>query len=315
MKVLVVGATGAVGRPLVPQLVNAGHEVVAAARKPASTLPPGVEARSLDLLDSAAVTDVVNDVEPDAIIHQATALTGLGNNLRKFDEAFANTNRLRTDGTRALIEAGRTLPRTPRLLVQSFCGWTWAPAGGPVKTEDDALDPDPAPAFRQTFAAIKELERLVTQYPNGVVLRFGALYGPGTSLAEDGAQIEAIRARKFPLVGNAGAVWSFLHVEDAAGATVAALTRGHGVYNVVDDHPVRIGEWLSEIARITDSPDPRRVPTWVARLAGGQGLVHMMTQARGSSNTKARRELGWEPTYPDWGTGFETELRRQTVPS
>lgn len=310
MKVLVVGATGAVGRPLVPLLVRAGHEVVAAARKPASAQPAGVETRSLDLLDSAAVTDAVNDVEPDAIIHQATALTRLGNNLRKFDEAFATTNRLRTDGTRALVEAGLTLPTTPRLVVQSFCGWPWAPTGGPVKTEDDALDPDPAPAFRQTLAAIKELERLVGQYPDGVTLRYGALYGPGTSLTDGGAQIEAVRARKFPLVGNADAVWSFLHVEDAAAAAVAALTRGHGVYNVVDDHPVRVGEWLSEIARITGSPDPRRVPTWVARLAGGRGLVHMMTQARGSSNTKARRELDWQPSYPDWESGFETELRR-----
>lgn len=315
MKVLVVGATGAVGRPLVRQLVGAGHAVVAAARNPSADVPPGVEVRAVDLLDAASVIDVVNEVAPDAIIHQATALTGLGNNLRKFDQSFATTNRLRTEGTRTLIEAGQTLPRMPRLVAQSFCGWTWAPSGGPVKTEDDALDPNPAPAFRETFAAIRELESLVSQYPNGVVLRYGALYGPGTSLAKGGAQIEAIRTRRFPLMGNAGAIWSFLHVEDAAAASVATLTRGHGVYNVADDQPVRIGEWLTEIARITGYPNPRRIPAWLAHLAGGQGLVHMMTRARGSSNTKARRELGWEPIYPDWRTGFEIELRQLPVSS
>ncbi|WP_217493926.1 NAD(P)-dependent oxidoreductase [Humibacillus sp. DSM 29435] len=312
---LVVGATGAVGRHLVPQLVRAGHEVVAAAQNPSAGVSPGVEVRAVDLLDATAVVDAVKEVAPDAVIHQVTALTELGNNLRKFDQSFAATDRLRTHGTRALIEAGLTMPRMPRLVAQSFCGWTSPPTGGPVKTEDEALDPNPAPAFRQTFAAIRELESLVSEYPNGVALRCCAPYGPGTSLAKGGAQIEAIRTRRFTLVGEAGAIWSFLHVEDAPSASVAALTQGHGVYNIVDDHPVRIGHWLIEIASITGFLTPRRVPAWVARIAGGQGLVYMMTRARGSSNTKARRELGWKPSYPDWGAGFEIELRRPAVSS
>ncbi|UNX55715.1 NAD(P)-dependent oxidoreductase [Georgenia sp. TF02-10] len=309
MKVLVVGATGVVGRPLLARLAEAGHEVVATARHVPRAVPEGVQLRRLDLLDAAATAALVADHQPDAIIHQATALSGLGNNVRRFDRAFAVTNRLRTAGTRTLITAAHALPRPPQLVAQSFCGWPWAPEGGSVKTEQDRLDPDPAPAFRRTFAAIVELERLVTSYPNGVVLRYGALYGPGTSLGARGAQVEAIRRRRFPLVGDAGAVWSFLHVEDAADAAVAALARGHGVYNVVDDDPVRVGEWLPEVARMLGAPEPRRLPVWLARAVGGTGLVHMMTTARGSDNTRAKAELGWRPAHPDWRGGFAAELR------
>ena len=149
---------------------------------------------------------------------------------------------------------------------------------------------------------------MVTGFPNGVVLRYAALYGPGTSLATGGAQIEAIRTRAFPLVGDAAATWSFLHVEDAAEAAVAALTRGRGIYNIADDHPVRIGEWLTDVARLIDAPPPRRVPVWFARIVGGEGLVHMMTRARASSNSKARRDLGWTPCHADWREGFAAEL-------
>lgn len=307
MRVLVVGATGAVGRPLSPRLVEAGHEVIATARRTPKESASGVSYRSLDLLDGAAVAALVKAAAPDAIIHQATALAGLGNNLRRFDKAFATTIRLRTEGTRSLIDATVALPTPPRLVVQSFCGWPWAPDGGPVKTEQDRLDPDPAPAFRRTFAALVEQESLVTAYPQGIALRYGALYGPGTSLALGGDQIEAIRKRRFPLVGDAGAVWSFLHVEDAADAAVAALTQGDGIYNVVDDTPVRLGEWLVDVAEALGAPAPRRVPVWLARMAGGDGLVHMMTRARGSSNAKARAELGWTPRHPDWRSGFTTD--------
>lgn len=308
MRVLVVGATGVVGSPLVRALSTAGHSVVAASRKPQAVSLPGVTMRALDLLDSAAALQLVADTAPDAIIHQATALTGLGNNVRRFDAAFAGTNRLRVEGTAALIEAGRQMGTPPRLVVQSFCGWPWAPQGGPVKSENDPLDPNPAPAFQRTFAALVEMERLVAGYENGTVVRYGALYGNGTSLGPGGDQIEAIRKRAFPLIGDSDAVWSFLHVEDAADAAVAAMHGPRGVYNIADDTPVRLGEWLVEVAGMLGAPEPRRVPVWLARLVGGQGLVHMMTTARGSSNAKAKAELGWEPRHPDWRKGFSAML-------
>lgn len=306
MKVLVVGATGVVGRQLVPQLVAAGHDVVAASRS-GRPVPPTRDARQLDLLDAVAVSALVRDVEPEAIVHQATALTGLGNNIRRFDRLFAVTNRLRTEGTASLIAAAYHVG-SPRVLVQSFCGWPWAQVGGPVKSEDDPLDDDPPPAFRQTLAALRELESRVTAYPDGVVLRYGGLYGPGTSLAWDGPQIKAIRKRQFPLVGSAEGVWSFVHVADAATAALAALDQGSGVYNVVDDDPAPVRVWLPELAALLGAPPPRRAPVWLARLAGGEGLVRMLTTVRGSANRKGRAELGWEPRYPSWRAGFAAEL-------
>lgn len=306
MQVLVVGATGVVGRQLVPQLQGGGHRVVAASRS-GREVPPAVEHRRLDLLDADAVLGLVRELEPAAIIHEATALSGLGNNVRRFDRLFALTNRLRTEGTASLIAAAYDVG-VPRLLVQSFCGWPWAQVGGPVKEEDDPLDDDPAPAFRQTFRALRELEERVAGYPNGVVLRYGALYGPGTSLDADGAQLKAIRRRQIPLIGSADGVWSFVHVADAAAATAAALDKGEGTYNVVDDDPAPVRVWLPELAAVLGAPPPRRAPVWVARLAGGDGLVRMMTTVRGSSNRKARAELGWSPRYPSWREGFVAEL-------
>ncbi len=308
MRVLVVGATGAVGRQVVPQLRADGHDVVATyCSHPPPDPPEGVSYRRLDLLEGDAAAGLIAEYRPDAIIHQATALSGLGNNLRRFDHMFAATNRLRTVGTAALVSAARA-NGTPRLIVQSFCGWPWQPTGGPVKTEADQLDPDPPRAFRLTFAALVELERLVAGYPNGVVLRYGGLYGPGTSLGDGGAQIEAIRKGWLPLVGDAGGVWSFLHTRDAASAAVAALHRGHGVYNVVDDHPAPVVDWLPELARLTGGPAPRRIPVWLGRLVGGDGLVRLMTTVRGSSNAKVRAELGWSPRWPSWRDGFAAEM-------
>lgn len=177
-----------------------------------------------------------------------------------------------------------------------------------MKSEDDPLDDDPPKAFRQTLAAIRRLEDTVTAYRAGVVLRYGGLYGPGTSLVRGGAQVEAIQARAFPLVGTAGGVWSFVHVADAAAATVAALDQGRGIYNIVDDDPAPVREWLPFLAEQLGAPSPRRVPTWVARLAAGDGAVRLMTTVRGSSNAKARRELGWAPRFSSWRVGFAAEL-------
>jgi nucleoside-diphosphate-sugar epimerase len=309
MKVLVVGATGVVGRQLVPQLLAAQHEVVATSHSsPSPEATTGqVEHRRLDLLDHVAVSALVQEVAPDAIVHLATALGGLGNNLRRFDKYFAVTNQLRTAGTTNLIDASR-LAKWPRLVVQSFCGWPWARTGGPVKSEEDALEPDPAKAFRRTLEAIIDLEsQVTTDHPNGVVLRYGGLYGPGSSLTR-GPQYDAVRKGWFPLIGSGGGIWSFVHAADAASATLAALTRGQGIYNIVDDDPAPVAEWLPQLARLAGGPRPRRVPAWVGWLVGGEGLVQMMTSVRGSSNAKARAELDWVPRYPSWREGFAAEF-------
>ena len=331
MKVLVVGATGVVGRQLVPQLLTAGHEVVATSHSsPAPEAVAGqVAQRRLDLLDHAAVSTLVQEVAPDAIVHLATALSGLGNNLRRFDQLFAVTNQLRTVGTTNLIDASRTLASFrgfqgvvppggkhgwPRLVVQSFCGWPWARTGGPVKSEEDTLDPDPAKAFRKSLQAIIDLEsQVTTDHPDGVVLRYGGLYGPGSSLTR-GAQYDAVRKGWFPLIGSGAGIWSFVHTADAASATLSALTRGQGCYNIVDDDPAPVAEWLPELARLAGGPRPRRVPAWVGWLVGGAGLVRMMTSVRGSSNARARDELDWVPRYPSWREGFAAEFGRDQGP-
>jgi 2-alkyl-3-oxoalkanoate reductase len=313
MLILVVGASGVVGRQLVPQLLDAGHTVVATTRSsPAPTAAERLEHRRLDLLDRAAVTALVHEVRPDAIVHQATALSRLSNNLRRFDRLFTLTNQLRTTGTANLVDASRDVG-WPRLVVQSFCGWPWACVGGPVKTEDDPLEPDPPKSFRSTLQAILDLEQQVLyDHPRGVVLRYGGLYGPGSSLTQ-GPQIEAVRKGWFPLVGSGGGIWSFVHTADAASATVAALTRGSGLYNIVDDDPAPVAEWLPELARLAGGPPPRRVPAWVGWLVGGDGLVRMMTSVRGSSNAKAKAELGWTLRHPSWRQGFAAEFGRTTV--
>lgn len=309
MKVLVVGATGVVGTQLVPQLLAAGHQVVATSRAWDRHVPwstnPSVERHRLDLHDTASAERLVRELVPDVVVHQATALRDIGTNIRHFDRLFESTNRLRTDGTAALLRACREV--RSRLVVQSFCGWPWAQVGGAVKSEDDPLDDDPPRAFRRTFAALRELESRTTAYEQGVVLRYGAFYGPGTSLTPGGVHWEAVRRRQFPLVGDGAGVWSFVHVADAASAVVAGLDHGRGVYNVVDDDPALVRTWLPLLAELVGAKQPRRVPSWVARLAAGEGAVRMMTTVRGSSNAKARRELDWQPSYGSWREGFAQE--------
>jgi nucleoside-diphosphate-sugar epimerase len=313
MKIFVAGATGALGKQLVPQLVERGHEVVGMTRsasKAALIEEQGAKAAVADGLEPEAVAQAVAAAEPEVIIHQMTALAG-NLNMRNIDRAFAETNRLRTEGTDHLLSAGRAVG-IRRFVVQSFAGWPFARVGGPVKTEEDPLDPSPPKNIRETLGAIRHLETAVSDadWTEGIVLRYGGFYGPGTSLARpDGEQYEMILKRRFPLVGDAGGVWSLVHVVDAASATVAAAEHGaRGVYNVVDDEPARVSEFLPYAAKLIGAKPPRRVPKWLARLLAGEPGVVMMTEIRGASNAKAKRELGWELRYPSWRQGFAAEL-------
>jgi nucleoside-diphosphate-sugar epimerase len=300
MRVFVAGASGAIGSRLLPQLLEQGHEVVGTSRsqeKAKRLEAQGAAAVVLDVLDSEAVQKAVTAARPDAIVHQATALTG-ASDLKHFDRTFAATNRLRTAGTDALLAAGGEAG-VKRFVVQSFAGWPYAREGGPVKTEEDRLDPDPPAAARETLAAIRHLEE-ATVAAGGLALRYGAFYGsPGD------AQLELVRKRQFPIVGDGDGVWSFVHLDDAATATVLALERGApGVYNVVDDEPAAVREWLPSLAATIGAKPPRKVPVWLARILAGETGVTWMTQARGASNAKAKRELGWTLRYPSWREGF-----------
>jgi nucleoside-diphosphate-sugar epimerase len=302
MRVLVVGATGAVGTRLVPMLAKQRHHVIGTSRSPqkaGSLRSLGAEPTTLDALDPQAVREVVLAMRPEAIVHEATALSDLGD-IKHFDRSFAETNRLRTEGTDALLEAAREAD-VGRFVAQSFAGWPYAREGGPVKTEEDPLDPDPVPAMSESLAAIRHLEEAVVG-AGGVVLRYGGLYG-----SPDDAQVELVRKRRLPLVGDGEGITSFVHLEDAASATVLALERGEsGIYNVVDDEPAPAREWLPVLAETIGAKPPRHVPRWLAHvLAGDAGLV-LMTEARGAANAKAKRELGWALRYPSWREGFRS---------
>jgi 2-alkyl-3-oxoalkanoate reductase len=306
MHVFIAGATGAVGRSLIPTLIAEGHAVTGTTRsesKAEEIRALGADVVFMDGLDRDSVLDAVVPAQPDAIVHQMTALSG-DLDVRNPDRWFAMTNRLRTEGTEHLLHAARTAGVT-RFVAQSYAGWPYARTGGAVKSEDDPLDPDPPRGLRETHAAIRRLETLVTG-AGGVVLRYGGFYGPGTGLAPGGSQLEMIRARKFPLIGDGGAIWSFAHTEDVATATVAALERGRdgAIYNVCDDAPAPVREWLPALARSLGAKPPRRVPLWLARLVASPAAVAMMTDARGASNAKAKAELDWTPAWPSWREGF-----------
>jgi nucleoside-diphosphate-sugar epimerase len=313
MKVLVAGATGAIGRQLIPKLVERGHDVVGmtrSAQRAGAVRALGAEPAIADALDPHAVARAVAEAEPEVVVHQLTALSGRLD-LRRFERTFAQTNRLRTEGTDHLLAAARAAG-VRRLVAQSYGGWPYERAGGPVKTEDDPLDPEPVAAMRGTFDAIRHLERAVTGAGGieGLVLRYGGFYGPGTSISAGGESVELLRRRRFPIIGDGGGVWSFVHVGDAAEATAIAVERGApGIYNIVDDEPARVAEWLPEAARAVGAPPPRRVPRFLGRLLAGEAAVVMMTEVRGASNAKAKRELGWQPKHRTWREGFGEALR------
>jgi nucleoside-diphosphate-sugar epimerase len=309
MKILVAGATGALGKQLVPRLAADGHEVVGTTRSEAKLEAIdrlGAAGIVADVLDPDQVARAVAEAEPEVIIHQLTALNRPFD-VRHFDRTFAETNRLRTEATDHLLAAGRAVG-VRRFIAQSYAGWPFARTGEMVKTEDDPLDPTPPNAMRQTFEAIRYLESAVTgaDWTDGLVLRYGGFYGPGTSLSpEGGEQVKLIRERKFPVVGDGGGVWSFIHIEDAAEATAAAVTRGGpGIYNIVDDDPAPVAQWLPAAARAVGAPPPRHVPRWLGRIVAGEAATVMMTEVRGASNVKAKRELGWQPRHASWREGF-----------
>jgi nucleoside-diphosphate-sugar epimerase len=307
MRVFVAGATGAIGRQLVPRLVAAGHEVHGMTRsesKQAMLSELGAVPVLADALDPNQVADAVGRARPDVIVHQLTAIGAL--DMRHFDRDFALTNRLRTEGTDHLLSAGHAVG-VRRFVAQSAIYGFYARTGGAVKNEEDPLDPSPPRESREALAAIRHLEKAVlgAQWTQGIVLRYGAFYGPGTTMAPGKEQFELVRRRKFPLVGDGGGVWSFIHIADAAEATVAAVEHGSpGIYNIVDDDPAPVAEWLPALAKELGAKKPMRVPRFVGRLFGGETGAAFMTEIRGASNGKAKRELAWRPAHRSWRQGF-----------
>jgi nucleoside-diphosphate-sugar epimerase len=308
MRVFVAGATGAIGKQLVPRLVAAGHEVHGMTRsesKQAMLYELGAVPVVADALDPDEVAWAVGRAMPDVIVHELTSIPA-SLDLRHVNRDFAPTNRLRTEGTDYLLSAGHAVG-VRRFVAQSNGAFPYARTGGPVKTEEDPLDPTPPRGMRESWAAIRHLEEAIlsADWTEGIVLRYGGFYGPGTSLAPGAEQVELVRKRKFPLLGDGGGVWSFIHIADAADATVAAVERGsRGVYNVVDDDPAPVAEWLPALAAELGAKKPMRVPRFIGRLFAGEYGVVMMTELRGASNAKAKRELGWRPAHPSWRQGF-----------
>lgn len=302
MRVFVTGATGALGRHLVPMLVAAGHDVTATTTTPAKAAglrAAGAAPVVLDGLDREAVVAAVGAAAPEVVVHQMTALAHM-RNLRNPDRVFAATNALRTRGTDHLLAAAAQAG-TRRFVAQSH-NFVYAHAGGPVKGEDDPLASRPVPSWARSLAALRHVEQAVpAAAPEGLVLRYGSFYGPGASEV----LVDAVRKRQLPVIGGGTGVWSFVQIADAAAATLAAVERGApGAYNVVDDEPAPVAEWLPYLAAVAGAKPPRRMPAWLGRLLAGEYVVAQMTTARGASNAKARRALGWEPRYASWREGF-----------
>jgi nucleoside-diphosphate-sugar epimerase len=307
MRIFLAGGSGALGRRLIPRLISAGHQVTATTRSPAKNdllRDIGAEPVVVNGMDGAAVGEAVARAEPEVIVHQMTALAGAPD-MRRFDRWFAATNALRTRGTEHLLAAARGAG-VRRFVAQSYTSWTNAREGGPVKTELDPLDPDPPRSQRETLEAIRFLESAVLGAPlDGVVLRYGNFYGPGASES----LVELVRKRRVPVVGGGGGIWSWIHIDDAAAATAVAVERGSpGIYNIVDDEPAPVAEWLPFLAESIGAPKPMHLPLWLGRLAAGEAAVSMMTRSRGSSNAKAKRDLVWQPTWASWRDGFRDGL-------
>jgi nucleoside-diphosphate-sugar epimerase len=312
MKVLVAGATGGLGRSLVPQLVAAGHEVTGMIRSESGAA--GVRAFGADVvladgLDAAAVRAAVESVRPEVVVHQMTALKG-GIDFKHFDDSFAMTNRLRTEGTDNLLAASQAAG-VRRFVVQSYAGWNLQHGGSATRTEADPLDPNPVPATRQTMAGIKHLESAVTNAEGieGVALRYASFYGPTGDIGKGGSMVELIRKRRLPIIGDGSGIWSFIHYDDAAAVTVKAIESDViGIFQVADDDPAPVKEWLPEFARILGAKPPRHVPTWIGRLAVGDAGVAAFTEIRGADNRLAKETFGWQPGYASWREGFRNGL-------
>jgi nucleoside-diphosphate-sugar epimerase len=309
MRVLVIGATGVIGTRLVPQLRARGHQVSGTTCSPGKVgrlRAFGAEPVLLDALDATAVRRTITAVQPEAVIYQATALAGLSD-LKHFDRSFAATNRLRTEGIDILLEAAREAG-VRRIIAQSYASHRYVRAGGQVKTEDDPLDSNPPAAMAHSWAALAHLDQAVTT-AGGIALRYGSFYGDPAD-----AWPEVMRARKFPVIGNGGGVWSHIHLEDAAAATVLALDHeGPAIYNIVDDEPATVSVWLPELAKAVGAKPPLRFPRLMARMLAGEVPVVMSTESRGASNAKAKRELGWTLRYPSWRQGFKAAYRPAEV--
>jgi len=312
MRVLLAGATGVLGRRLLPMLIDIGHEVVGtstSAEKLAALEAAGADGVVMDGLDRDSVDQAVASAEPEVVIHQLTALAAM-TNLKKFDEQFTETNRLRTTGTDYLLAASIAVG-AKRFIAQSYTGWPNERSGNRVKDETSPLDPTPTANSTLTLDAIRYVEEAVTSATEleGLVLRYGSFYGPGTGLAKDGDLLKMVAKRRLPVVGGGAGVWSFCHIDDAASATVAAVTRGApGIYNVVDDEPSEVVEWLPYLAEAIGAKPPMRLPAWLAKPMIGEHGISMMTQVRGSSNAKAKAALTWSPRYASWREGFRTGL-------
>ncbi len=311
MRIFVAGASGVIGRRLLPLLVAAGHHVTGLTRTPAKAdliRGSGSEAVVADGLDSVAMRSAVCAAKPEVIVHEMTSLSG-AMELRNFDSVFAQSNRLRTEGLDILLGAAREAG-TRRIVAQSYCGWPYARTGGPIKSEDDPLDPNPPRRQRQTLSAIMRLESTIAQARDigGVALRYGALYGADTGMLSTWV-CDQVRRRRMPLIGTGEGWWSFLHVDDAAAATAAAVEHAaSGIFNIVDDEPAPVREWLPTLASILGAGPPRRLPKWLARLLAGEVITSMMTEMRAGSNTKAARCLGWHPAHASWREGFVDSL-------
>jgi nucleoside-diphosphate-sugar epimerase len=312
VKIFVAGATGAIGTRLVPMLVENGHTVVAMTSSPGKVdrlRATGAEPVVVDGLDREATVAAVRQAAPEVVVNQMSALAE-ATDLKHFDREFALTNRLRTAGNDHLLEGALTCGAR-RFITQSFGNWNYARTGDNVKAETDPLDPDPPANQRESLAAMRHLEATTTGAAGieGVVLRYANFYGPGTSYASDGLLTQMLRKRRLPIIGDGAGVWSFIHLDDAATATLAFVERGApGIYNVADDEPAAVRDWIPELARAVGAKPPRRVPVWLGRIAVGEVGVSLMTKIRGASNQKIKRELGWQPAFPTYREGFHAGL-------